>query len=134
MKTLTWITASLLTGALALSACGKGKGGEGAEGAEAASGGEPAFVITDKAEWDGLVASGQTSFDNSCGNCHPGGDADVGPALKGEKEPSAKMIKQIRDGSGKMAPIGVNKLPEDEMKGLLVYLASINAVGDIKAP
>lgn len=134
MKTLTWIATSLLAGALALTACGKSKGGEGAEGAQAASGGEPAFVITDKAEWDTLLASGQTSFDNSCGNCHPGGDSDVGPALKGENTPSAKMIKQIRDGSGKMAPIGTDKLPEDEMKGLLVYLASMSAVGDIKAP
>ena len=63
-----------------------------------------------------------------------GGEADLGPALKGEKEPSHKMVKQIREGSGRMAPIGEDKLPEAEMKGLLVYLASIDAVGDIKAP
>ena len=134
MKNATWITTSMLAAALALTACGKGKGGETSEEADSTSGGEPAVVVADQAEWDSLLASGQTSFDNSCGNCHPGGDADVGPALKGEKTGSAKMVKQIRKGSGRMAPIGNDKLPEEEMKGLLVYLASIQAVGDIKAP
>jgi mono/diheme cytochrome c family protein len=134
MKTgWTWIASSLLAGAVALSACG-GKGGEAAEGAEAASGGEPALVISDQAEWDTLASAGQQSFDNACGTCHPGGEADLGPALKGEKTATATMKKQIREGSGRMAPIGEDKLPEAEMQGLLVYLASIQAVGDVKGP
>ncbi|MDB4985939.1 MAG: hypothetical protein JWN04_1117 [Myxococcaceae bacterium] len=135
MKTgYSWITTALLAGALSMSACGKGKGAEESEGAEAASGGEPALVITDQAEWDGLLASGKESFDNSCGNCHPGGEADVGPKLSGHEETSAHMTKQIRKGSGRMAPIGKDKLPEPELKGLLVYLSSIGAVGDVKGP
>lgn len=135
MKTgWTLITSSLLVGAMALSACGKSSSGESAEAAEPAAGGEPALVISDQAEWDGLLAAGQKTYDDTCGTCHPGGDADVGPALKGEKESSAEMTRQIRKGSGRMAPIGENKLPEEEMKGLLVYLASIDAVGDIKGP
>jgi mono/diheme cytochrome c family protein len=134
MKTGTRITTALLAAALALSACGKAKDSESSEGAEAASGGEPALVISDQAEWDTLLAAGTESFENACGTCHPGGEADVGPALKGEREPSAKMKKQIRKGSGRMAPIGEDKLPEAEMQGLLVYLSSIGAVGDIKGP
>lgn len=135
MKTgLTWITTALVASAMALSACGKGSS-ESAEGGDATSGGEPVDVsVADQAEWDSLVASGGESFENACGTCHPGGEADLGPALKGEKTKSAKMVRQIREGSGKMAPIGTDKLPEAEMKGLLVYLASIDAVGDIKAP
>jgi len=135
MKTgLTWITTALLASAMALSACGKGSSGETAEEGESSSGGEPAVVVADQAEWDSLLASGSESYENACGTCHPGGEADLGPALKGEKTSSKKMVKQIRQGSGRMAPIGEDKLPEAEMKGLLVYLASIDAVGDIKAP
>jgi len=129
----TWITTTLAASALLLTACGKG-GGETSEGGGAASGGEPALVISDKAEWDSLAAAGQTSYDRACGSCHPGGDADLGPALKGHKESSATMTKQIRKGSGRMAPIGEDKLPESEMKGLLVYLATLDAVGDVQGP
>lgn len=130
---LTCMAASLVVGALALGACSK-SGGEASEGGASAAGGEPALVISDKAEWDSLAASGKTSYDNACGSCHPGGEADLGPALKGHMEPSAKMKKQIREGSGRMAPIGEDKLPESEMKGLFVYLSTIGAVGDVKGP
>lgn len=129
----TLITTALAAGALMLAACG-GKGGDTSEGGEAASGGEPAIVITDQAEWDTLASAGKESYDRACGTCHPGGEADLGPALKGENTRSAKMTRQIREGSGKMAPIGEDKLPESEMKGLLVYLATIDAVSDVKGP
>jgi mono/diheme cytochrome c family protein len=134
MKTgLTWISTSLVAGALVLGACSKG-GSETSGGGGAASGGEPAIVVTDQAEWDTLKTAGKTSYDNACGSCHPGGEADLGPALKGHSESTAKMTKQIRNGSGRMAPIGEDKLPEAEMKGLLVYLSTIDAVGDVKGP
>lgn len=128
----TCITTTLAASALLLTACGKG--GETSEGGSAASGGEPALVISDQAEWDSLSAQGAESYERACGSCHPGGEADLGPALKGHEEPSATMVKQIREGSGRMAPIGEDKLPESEMKGLLVYLATIDAVGDVKGP
>lgn len=129
----TLITTALAAGALVLAACG-GKGGDTSEGGGAASGGEPAIVITDQAEWDTLASDGKESYDRACGTCHPGGEADLGPALKGERTATATMTKQIREGSGKMAPIGEDKLPESEMQGLLVYLATIDAVGDVKGP
>ena len=45
-------------------------------------------------------ASGKTSFDIACGSCHPGGEADLGPALKGNPHSVANMTTQIREGSG----------------------------------
>jgi mono/diheme cytochrome c family protein len=130
---LSWLTATLLTTAVASYACGGEKTTTPTEGASSA-GGEPALVITDQAEWDSLAASGKTSFDTACGACHPGGEADLGPKLKGHMESSADMTKQIREGSGRMKPVGTDRLPEDQMKGLMVYLASIQAVGDVKGP
>ncbi len=113
-------------------ACG-GKGTTAESGA-AASGGEPAIVVTDAAEWESLVAAGKTSYDIACGSCHPGGDADLGPALKGHALPVAEMTRQIREGSGRMKPIDETQLPEDQMKGLMVYMATLGAVGDVKGP
>lgn len=131
----SWITTVALAAAVSASACGGKKAGEeAAEGAEAAGGAVEPLVITDQAEWDTLLAQGKETFDNSCGNCHPGGEADVGPKIAGHEESRASMEKQIRIGSGRMAPIGTGKLPESEMKGLLVYLSSIGAVGDVKGP
>jgi mono/diheme cytochrome c family protein len=127
------ITAVSAVGVLSALACGGG-GGSTPEGGGAAAGGEPALVITDQAEWDSLSASGKESFDRACGTCHPGGDADLGPAIKGHALSMADMTKQIREGSGRMQPVDENKLPEAEMKGVMVYLATIQAVGDVKGP
>ena len=131
---LTLVPTALAASALlSLVACGPEKPSTASEGASSA-GGEPSLVITDKAEWDALATAGKTSFDTACGDCHPGGDADLGPKLKGHAEPTANMVKQIRQGSGRMKPIGEDKLPESEMKGLLVYLSTLDAVGDVKGP
>lgn len=132
---LTWLMASLLGAAVAASACGGEKSTTPESGGGAASaGGEPTLVITDQAEWDSLAASGKTSFDTACGACHPGGEADLGPKLKGHQESTADMMKQIRNGSGRMKPVGTDRLPETEEKGLLVYLATLGAVSDVKGP
>lgn len=131
---LTWLMAALLGTAAAATACGGEKTTPESGGGAASAGGEPALVISDQAEWDSLLASGKTSFDTACGACHPGGEADLGPKLKGHAESTKDMMTQIRQGSGRMKPIGTDKLPESDEKGILVYLASIGAVGDVKGP
>jgi hypothetical protein len=45
-----------------------------------------------------------------------------------------EMIKQIREGSGRMNPIDEAQLPEDQMRGLMVYLATLEAVSGVKGP
>jgi mono/diheme cytochrome c family protein len=121
--------------ALALS-CTACTGGHSTAPAASAgsSGAEPALVITDQAEWDALTTAGEVSFDRACGTCHPGGDADLGPALKGHRLSSSEMTRQIREGSGRMKPIEPAELPEEQLRGLLVYLATLQAVGDIQGP
>jgi mono/diheme cytochrome c family protein len=127
-----WFTLAAVGATSLAAACGGG--GTTPEGGGAAAGGEPALVITDQAEWDSLSASGKESFDRACGTCHPGGDADLGPAIKGHALTMADMTKQIREGSGRMQPVDETKLPEAEMKGIMVYMATIAAVGDVKGP
>ncbi len=127
-----WMTRAMSAATLVLAACGGGSAEP--SGGAPASGGEPAIVITDAAEWEALTASGKESYDRTCGACHPGGEADLGPALKGHMYTMADMTRQIRDGSGRMKPIGPDKLPEEEMRGMMVYLATISAVSDVKGP
>jgi mono/diheme cytochrome c family protein len=134
---INWLPTLCASSAILLAAaCGGGGGGAGetAEPGAAAAGGEPALVVTDPAEWESLSASGKTSFDIACGSCHPGGDADLGPSLKGHALTVAHMTKQIREGSGRMKPIDETQLPEEQMKGLMVYLSTLAAVGDVKGP
>lgn len=134
MATLSnWLPTVCASGALLLAACGGG-GSKAAESAAPTAGGEPALVITDAAEWESLKTAGKTSFDMACGSCHPGGDADLGPSLKGHALTTADMTKQIREGSGRMKPIDEAQLPEDQMRGLMVYLSTLGAVGDVKGP
>jgi mono/diheme cytochrome c family protein len=129
MRTNSTIFAAAMACGL-LAACG-GKPAP-AGGAAESAGGEPSITVADQAEWDALLAAGKVSFDNACGGCH--GDGGYAPALQGEKESVSEMTTQIRQGSGKMKPVGEDRLPETEMKGLLVYLASIDAVSGVKGP
>lgn len=117
---------------ITLSACGGG--GTTKPSSDATSGGEPSLVITDPAEWESLAEAGKSSYDLACGSCHPGGEADLGPALKNHPITVANMTKQIREGSGRMRPIGPDQLPEDRMQGLMVYMATLNAISDVKGP
>jgi mono/diheme cytochrome c family protein len=133
MKTLSiWLSTACASGALLLTACSKG--GTATEAPAATAGGEPAIVVTDATEWESLKAAGKASFDTACGSCHPGGEADLGPSLKGHMLSTADMTKQIREGSGRMKPIDTEHLPEDQMRGLMVYMSTLGAVGDVKGP
>jgi mono/diheme cytochrome c family protein len=131
-KCSTWISAALIGSALV--ACGGGKSETAAASSAASAGGEPTIVVADAAEWESLLAGGKSSYDTACGACHPGGEADLGPALKGTHESVAEMTRQIREGSGRMKPVGEDRLPESEMKGLMVYLASMEAVVGVQKP
>ncbi len=127
------LSLKLVAGAM-LSVMAFGCAGGGAKNAKSAADLPPSIVIEDTAEWEALVAQGEESYVKACGACHPGGDADLGPKLKGGKGSVAWMTKQIREGSGRMRPIGPDQLAESEMKGLMVYMRTLDAVADVKGP
>ncbi len=129
---LNWLPSICAGSALLLTACGGGS--TTPSSSDGTSGGEPVLVITDPTEWASLTEAGKTSYDMACGACHPGGESDLGPALKNRPTSVAHMTKQIREGSGRMRPIGPDHLPEDQMQGLMVYLSTLNAVNDVKGP
>ena len=74
------------------------------------------------------LARGRHVYDRACGRCHPGGEEDVGPRLVNKNFDEARMVKQVRQGVGRMRPVPATKLPEANMPALMAYLRSIHAV------
>ena len=107
-------------------ACGGGGASE-PSGGESSGGGEAS------AEYEGPIAStdvegGKTVFATYCDDCHPDGDADVGPSLIAEPHTPARLRQQIREGSGKMKPFSEKRVSKEDMEAVLAYLDSIGAV------
>jgi mono/diheme cytochrome c family protein len=109
-----------------LTLCACGGGASEPSSGETSTGGE-------SAQYEGAITStdaahGKELFDTSCGDCHPGGESDVGPSLIAEPHTAPRIRQQIREGSGKMRPFSEKRLSNDDMEAVLAYLASINAV------
>jgi mono/diheme cytochrome c family protein len=116
------VVASALAG-LMFTACG---GSKESNAAEASTGAE-------LAQYEGPIAStdverGKELFDAICGDCHPGGEEDMGPSLIADPHTPPQLRKQVREGSGKMKAIPEKRLDAEGLEAVLAYLASINAV------
>jgi mono/diheme cytochrome c family protein len=109
----------------ALLACGGGASepskGESSSGDEATAEYQGAIGSTD-------VEHGKGVFATYCDDCHPDGDADVGPSLIAEPRTPARLRQQIREGSGKMKPFPEKRVSKDDMEAILAYLDSLGAV------
>jgi mono/diheme cytochrome c family protein len=71
---------------------------------------------------------GRASFHRVCGNCHPGGDADVGSRLLGAGFTEAHVRQQIRDGGGDMSAVPETCISDSDLDDVLVYLRELEAV------
>jgi mono/diheme cytochrome c family protein len=77
---------------------------------------------------DPAVAEGRAVFDRTCGRCHPGGAARVGPRLSGRADTEAAVRRVVRSGEGTMRPIPTSRLSDGDLAKVLVFLRSIRAV------
>lgn len=123
-SSLRLFAALLGLGSIGFVAC---SGGSESPKSEATSGGEGS------ASYEGPIqstdaAGGKEKFEAFCGDCHPGGEADVGPSLIAEPHTPAKIRQQIREGSGKMRPFSEKRLSNADVETILAWLASVNAV------
>ena len=87
----------------------------------------------DVSQYQGPITStdvdhGKEMFDSRCGDCHPGGEEDVGPSLIATPHTPARIRQQIREGSGKMHPFSEKRLSADDVESILAYLTSLHAV------
>ena len=68
---------------------------------------------------------GQVPFMVHCYQCHPGGEAGLGPAINGKALPVGLIKTQVRNGLGVMPPFAEEKIPDPELDRLVDYLYAL---------
>jgi len=71
------------------------------------------------------IQRGQTSFMKHCHQCHPGGEAGLGPALTNKPLPMFLVRAQVRYGLGAMPTFTREDLIDEDLDDLLDYLAAL---------
>jgi mono/diheme cytochrome c family protein len=74
------------------------------------------------------VDKGKQAFDRVCKVCHgEGAQGDAGPRLIPFDREYEDLIAIVRDGTGQMPPIAAERLSDDDVKAIVVYLKSLTA-------
>lgn len=84
--------------------------------------------------WRAMVRRGRSRFNSVCGTCHPGGNEDIGPRIRGVGFSVSRMRRQIRSGSGRMRPIGPGRVSEADLDNLMAYLSTMGSVRGVQRP
>lgn len=101
----------LLAGALLLCACHSIRRGEPITGP---------MQITDPE-----IARGRVVFLQNCHQCHPGGEAGLGPALNNKPAPVFLMKTQVRLGLGAMPGFNKEQIPPQDLDALMDYVIKL---------
>ena len=64
---------------------------------------------------------GQVLFYRFCHQCHPGGEAGLGPAINNKPMPLPLVRAQVRKGLGAMPAFSDRIIPERDLDALLAY-------------
>lgn len=71
---------------------------------------------------DPIVARGEQVYLRNCEQCHPGGDAGLGPALSNKPLPKGLLATQIRHGMGAMPGFSDESISDADLEALLSYI------------
>ena len=71
------------------------------------------------------VAHGQQVFFKNCHQCHPGGEAGLGPALNNKPAPVFLMKTQVRLGLGAMPGFSEAQISPRELDDLMEYVMQV---------
>ncbi len=71
------------------------------------------------------VMQGQTVFMEYCHQCHPGGEAGLGPALNNKPLPGWMIRFQVRHGLGAMPAFSEKEIGDRELDDLVAYLKAL---------
>jgi mono/diheme cytochrome c family protein len=69
-----------------------------------------------------FVERGQKVFMIHCHQCHPGGEAGVGPAINNKPLPEFLIKLQVRRGFGAMPAFSEDTIDDSELESLAAYL------------
>ena len=71
------------------------------------------------------VGNGQKIFMRECHQCHPGGEAGLGPAINNKPLPGFMIRLQVRNGIGAMPAFSQSEISAKEMDDLLEFLGAL---------
>jgi mono/diheme cytochrome c family protein len=74
---------------------------------------------------DPKLARGQKVFFDRCHQCHPHGEAGLGPAIVNKPLPEFLMKFQVRHGLGTMPSFGAEKIPPEDLDALMSYVKAV---------
>lgn len=72
---------------------------------------------------------GQKVFMKQCSQCHPGGEAGLGPALNNKPLPEFLIKLQVRHGFGAMPAFSEERVPDSELADVIAYLKALRRHG-----
>jgi mono/diheme cytochrome c family protein len=72
---------------------------------------------------------GEQVFMRHCHQCHPKGEAGLGPALNDKPLPGFLLRFQVRQGMGAMPSFPQSEIGADELDALIAYLAALRRAG-----
>ena len=72
---------------------------------------------------------GQRVFLANCQQCHPGGEAGLGPALNNKPLPGFMIRLQVRHGLGAMPSFSSIRIPESDLERLISYMQRLRKGG-----
>ena len=74
---------------------------------------------------DARASRGQIVFMVNCHQCHPGGEAGLGPALNDKPFPEFLKKFQVRHGLGAMPSFPSSKISDQDLDDLMAYLSTL---------
>ena len=83
---------------------------------------------------DSRAARGQVVFMINCHQCHPGGEAGLGPALNDKPFPEFLKKFQVRHGLGAMPSFSEAEIPQEDLDALMEYLSALRRSRSAPAP
>lgn len=113
--TPAWSGLLLVAAAAAVAACGSPRRSAAIDGP---------MRIEDEA-----VARGRVAFHRHCHECHPGGEAGLGPSLNEKPLPEFLIRFQVRHGLGAMPGFAERDIGARELDDLVRYLKARRAHG-----
>ena len=71
------------------------------------------------------VENGQQVFMRECHQCHPGGEAGLGPGINDKPLPGFMIRLQVRQGVGAMPAFPHDEISPQELDNLLLFLKEL---------
>ena len=75
------------------------------------------------------LVEGQRAFMATCYQCHPGGQAGLGPSLNNRALPASAIRYQVRTGLGAMPAFDEHQIPDPQLDAIVTYLQALRKGG-----